>query len=282
MRITDEKQVLEFESLLEELRKQLLDACVHFDIWVQLFPTAQVVDVINQYVGFFQPTREAHRDRFFIKVSNVTSSDPKSSSFYRILKMLDNNPALASGVNVRSLRKRLKQHKKVLEAIKDYRDTRGAHWDTQVRAQRKPVLFGESRRMLNELQDMFNEICGAHSGNVWSFKYSQQDNTASLLNTLKLWRQQKPLANPAREVEMGEREELKKQRAEWTVKLVEAKKRRDELSPKVIIGEHVRPIDMTPVVMDKEYYAKYEQAEKDIEEAKAKLTEIEDRLSKLE
>ena len=81
---------------------------------------------------------------------------------------------------------------------------------------------------------------------------------------------------------MGEREELKKQRAEWTVKLVEAKKRRDELSPKVIIGEHVRPIDMTPVVMDKEYYAKYEQAEKDIEEAKAKLTEIEDRLSKLE
>jgi len=187
----DERQVREFESLLEELRKQLLDACVHFDIWVQLFPTAQVVDVINQYKGFFLPTINAHLDRFIIKVSNLFSNSPSSPSFYRIFKMLYNNPAFASGVDVRSLRKRLKQHRKVLEAIKEYRNTRAAHWDTQVQAQRKPVLFGESKRMLGELQDIFNEVCRAHSRIVWSFKYSQQSNTSSLLNTLKLRRKQK-------------------------------------------------------------------------------------------
>ena len=187
----DEKQVLDFETLLEDLRKQLLDACVHFDIWVQLFPTAQVVDVINQYIGFFQHTRVAHLDRFIIKVSNVFSNHHSSPSFYRIFKMLDNNAVLALGVDVQSLRKRLKQHKKVIEAIKEYRNTRGAHWDTQEEAQRKPVLFGKSKRMLEELQDIFNEISGAHSGNIWEFRYSQQSNTSSLLNTLKLRRKQK-------------------------------------------------------------------------------------------
>ena len=187
----DEKQVLEFKTLLDELRKQLLDACIHFDIWVQIYPTAQVVNVINQYKGFFLPTINAHLDRFIIKVSNLFSNNPNSPSFYRIFKMLDNCPAFASGIDVRSSRKRLKQHRKALEAIKEYRNTRVAHWDTQVRTQRKPVLFGESRRMLNELQDIFNEISSAHSGIVWSFKYSQQSNTSSLLNTLKLRRKQK-------------------------------------------------------------------------------------------
>lgn len=186
----DEQQLAEFKSLLEELRQQLLDASIHFDIWVQLFPTAQVVDVINQYRGFFIPTSKAHLDRFFINVSNVVSNDPRAPSFYRIFKMLDNNPALASGVDVQSLRKRLKQHKEILKRINEYRNKRGAHWDTQERAQRKPVLFGDSRRMLEELQNVFNKVCAAHSGNEWLFRTAQHGNTTSLLETLRLHRQQ--------------------------------------------------------------------------------------------
>jgi hypothetical protein len=182
----DEEQVVKFRSLLEELRQQLLDASVHLDIWVQLFPTAQVVDVINQYKGFFQPTRQAHLDRFFIKVSTVVSNDPRAPSFYKIFKMLDNNPALASKVDVRLLRKRLKKHKEVLKGIKEYRDKRSAHGDTQEHAQRKPVLFGDSKRMLKELQDIFNQISAAHSGHVWAFQYSQQSDTNGLLDALKL------------------------------------------------------------------------------------------------
>ena len=104
--------------------------------------------------------------------------------------MLDINTALAPGVDVRSLRNRLKQHKEVLKRIKEYRDKRGAHWDIKEQAQQKPVLFGDSKRMLEELQEVFNEISRAHSRNEWSFGTSQQGNTTSLLNSLKLWRQQ--------------------------------------------------------------------------------------------
>lgn len=182
-------EVAEFKSLLEEIRKQLLDACVHFDIWEQLWPTEQIVDVINQYKGFFLPTRNAHLDLFFIKVCNVLSNDPKSPSFYRILSMLSKNPNLASTTSARELKNRLKKHNRVLKAIEQHRNTRAAHWDIRKQS-RKPVLFGDSKQMLKELQDIFNEISRAHSRNEWSFRISEHGNTASLLNVLKLWRQQ--------------------------------------------------------------------------------------------
>jgi hypothetical protein len=185
MNTINEEQAIEFKSLLEELRKQLLEASIHFDIWEQLWPTKGAVDILNRYKGFFLPTRNAHLDRFFIKVCNVLSNDPKSPSFYRIFKMLDTNPELAPGIDVRSLKRRLKPHREVLDGIDDYRNKRGAHWDMRTTAQRKPVLYGKSKRMLKELQDIFNEINSAHSGNTWSFKPIQHGDATVLLSVLK-------------------------------------------------------------------------------------------------
>jgi adenosyl cobinamide kinase/adenosyl cobinamide phosphate guanylyltransferase len=278
MNAKDEEQEAEFRSLLEKLRQQLLAASVHFDVWVQLFPTTQVVDVINQYKGFFQPTREAHLDQFFIKVSNVVSNDPRSPSFHRIFKMLDNNPALASGVDVQLLRKRLEQHKEVLERIKKHRNKRAAHWDTQEQVQRKPVLLGESKRMLEELQGIFNEISGAHSKNVWSFKYSEQSDSSSLLNVLTLWRELK-LVSLAREVKMGKIEELSREEANWMVKKQELEQKHKALGPKVArvsYGEELEAWVSTPEKM-----AEIEKVDNEIKQADAKLKEIREKLKKL-
>jgi hypothetical protein len=179
------QEIAAFKALLEELRKQLLDASMHFEIWESLWPTSQVVDVINRYKGFFLPTRNAHLSQFFIKVCNVVNNDSKSPSFYRIFKMLENNPQMAPGVDTKLLRKRLRQYKGILQGVNNYRNTKAAHWDTtnQV-AERKPVLFGDSKRMLKELQDIFNEICGAATDGVWSFKVSQHGDTTALLDNL--------------------------------------------------------------------------------------------------
>jgi hypothetical protein len=184
MNIADKIQTKEFRSLLEELRKQLLDASTYFDVLEQIWPTAQVVDVINRYKGFFQPTRKALFDQFSIKVCNVVSNDLRSPSFHKVFKMLDTDPSLAPGVDVHLLSKRLKQHRAILTAIDHHRNTKAAHWDACRVASRKPVLYGESKRMLKELQEMFNEICGAATKNRWSFKVSQHDNTIALLNHL--------------------------------------------------------------------------------------------------
>jgi len=180
----NEQETAELKSLLEELRRQLLEASMHFDIWVGLYPTAQVVDVINRYKGFFLPTTKAHFDQFCVRISNIVSSDYRAPSLYKVFKILDANPSLAQNVDIRSLRKRLKQHRKVLEGIKFYRNTKGAHWDTGQVIKRKPVFYGESKRLLKELQEMFNEISGASTNNVWSFKVSQHGDTTALLNHL--------------------------------------------------------------------------------------------------
>ncbi len=113
----NKQQTAELKYLLEELRKQLLEASMHFEIWEGLWPTTQVVDVINRYKGFFLPTRNAHIDRFYIKACNVVSNKSSQPSFYRVFSMLNKNANLVPGLDVRSLKKRLKNHKKTLSAI---------------------------------------------------------------------------------------------------------------------------------------------------------------------
>jgi len=156
----------EFEYVFEILRKLLLDANSHFYIFEQTWPTEKVVEIISYYKGFFVPTRAAHLDRLINKVSDIRSNKPTAPSFYRILNMIGSNPNLAPDIDVHEIKKRLRKHKKVLDAIKDYRDKRAAHWDTSVEDEEvgKPLLM-DTKRMLEELEAIFNKISASHSNN---------------------------------------------------------------------------------------------------------------------
>ena len=178
--------IREFEYVLEILRNQLLDASSHFYIFEQLWPTAKVVDIITQYRGFFQPTRLAHLDRLIIKVSDIVSNKATAPSFYRILNMIGENPSLAADIDVHRTKRCLLKHKKTLEAIKDYRNKRAAHWITSVGDEEvgKPLLL-DTKRMLEELEAIFNRISASHSGKLWKFLYLQHRDTIRLLDALK-------------------------------------------------------------------------------------------------
>ena len=182
-KVKSEKE--EFEYVLGILRQQLLDASCHFDIWEQLCPTEKVVDVISRYKGFFQPSRAAHLESLAIKVSDIVSNKANAPSFFRILKMVEINSELAPDIDVCEVKKCIQIHKKTLEAIKNFRNTRVAHWDTSVEKLEKPVLFGDTKRMLKEFVDIFNKISASHSKNIWSFRYSQQSDVVSLIDGLK-------------------------------------------------------------------------------------------------
>jgi len=191
MNAQSQHQPEELDSLLEELRKQLLEACTHFDIWLELWPTEDKVGILNAYKGFFLPTRKAHLDQWVIKVSNIVSNDAKAPSFYRVLRMLDRNASLAPGVDVGALRTRLKSQEKVLKAIEQYRNKRAAHWDTTVAQPLDPVLVGDSRRLLEELEKIFNEVHYAHTRSQrWAFKLVQHGDTSLLLDNLRVAKRQ--------------------------------------------------------------------------------------------
>jgi hypothetical protein len=185
--LKDEQE--EFEYVLEILRKQLLSVSTCIYIYEQLFPTEKGVDIINRYKGFFQPTRAAHIDSLIIRVSTILSKQSTAPSFYCILNMIGRNPYLAPNINVHEIKKRLRKHIKSLKAIEDFRNKRVAHWDTSVEDEEvdKPLLL-DTKRMLEELEAIFNEISASHSNNEWSFKYGQQGDTISLLEALK-WKQ---------------------------------------------------------------------------------------------
>jgi ABC-type phosphate transport system auxiliary subunit len=175
----------EFENIFTILQRQLLAASVHFYIWEQLWPTEKVVGTINQYKGFFRPTIDAHHDRFINKVSDVMSNNRNAPSFYRILNMIGRNSNLAADISVREVKKRLKKHKKVLRAIKNLRNKRVDHWDTSIEALRKPVLYGDAKKMLEDLKNISNEISASHSRSIHAFRYLEEGDTNNLLQTLK-------------------------------------------------------------------------------------------------
>jgi AbiU2 len=175
----------EFENVFEILRKQLLAASVDLYIWEQLWPSEKVVDIINQYKGFFLPTRAAHVDGLILKVSDILSHDSNVASFYRIFHMLEINSNLAPDINVREMKKSLRKHKEVLEAIKSYRNKRVAHWDTRVEKLEKQMLLGPTKEMLKELDGIYNKISASHSGGEYVFRYVEQGDTNNLLEALR-------------------------------------------------------------------------------------------------
>jgi len=176
--------VAAFDELLQRVEHELLRAQEHFDNWEAIFPTQQVIDVLNRYVGFFRPTIDAHIAQFFIKVANVTGTDQRLPSLYRLFKMIEEHADLAPNVNIKTLRSRLKAQRQLLERVRKFRDTRIAHFDTTIKPD--AVLFGESRSLLQELEDVFNEIRIAHKGRRKAFDWwGQQHDAKELLCTLE-------------------------------------------------------------------------------------------------
>ncbi len=81
---------------------------------------------------------------------------------------------------------------------------------------------------------------------------------------------------------MGEREELRRQLAEWTVKWVEAENRLKNFLPDVKVEEHIKPRELEAWILTEEKWAEFQRIEKEIKEALDKHHEILDKLSRLE
>ena len=174
----------DFESLIEEVRKQLLAAQTHFDIWEALyFRSEDVAAVLDMYKGFFVPTIDAHVTVFFIKALNVVDSDKRAPSFHRVFRMIERDSTLAPGLSLEALLHRLEKQQDTLDRLKSVRNKRAAHWDTK--SEPDTVLVEESRTLLQELQSIFNDIHNAHAGSMWRFKLLDDHHTGDVVLALK-------------------------------------------------------------------------------------------------
>lgn len=186
MRQSSKKEEIKkaFEKRLEVLRVELLQAHTHFHIWEQLWPTEEVVRVINQYKGFFVPARDAHLNTFVVKATNVVKPS-EDASFEHLFIILDNAPYLAPELDVNSLRARLKKLEPILLSIEDARHA-FAHTKIRVSKPKSSYTYGQAKKVLEELQTIFNEIHRSFTGgHVWSFRMIPHDDTYYVLDHLK-------------------------------------------------------------------------------------------------
>jgi hypothetical protein len=179
--------------LLESIKKQLLAAQAAFDIWEQLWPTQDQVSILNAYRGFFVPARDAFLDRFFIRVSNVIGNDIRSPSFYLLFRLISEDNTNPQNIDIFSLRRKLRKHKRLVNRILVHRHTVVAHADIKKADRRSIVQYGEAKSLLVDLQEIFNHINSIYNaGNIWHFHYQQHKDASRLLADLKeLWEQRR-------------------------------------------------------------------------------------------
>lgn len=175
-----------FEILLDNIRIQLLEAQISFDIFLALSgPEDDAVSgTVGSYIGFFEPTRAALRDRILIKVANVTETKRKKApSVYSLIKMLETDPLLAPLLDTADLRTRMENLKIVAGKVRRLRDKTAAH--LELGANPEDVYIHEIRDMLVGLETVFNATYKAlHPGETWSFTPVQSSDTKNLLDSL--------------------------------------------------------------------------------------------------
>jgi len=183
----------ELTALLDEVRGQLLQAQISFDIWLGLSPMEDndISDIVNSFKGFFIPTRAAHLDRFLIKVGNVLDSrHKKAPSLHRLLQMLSEDPK-GRELNVAALQSRIDSQKGVATRVTRLRDKKAAHWE--VGARPEDVYINEIRDLLTELEGIFNDIHrGAYPYETWSFRPRESSNTQTIMEFLQEYHALRP------------------------------------------------------------------------------------------
>ena len=148
--------------------------------------TEELSRALDRYRGFFVPTILAHQTLFFIKMTVATDAkDARQPSVYEVLRLVEEVPSLAPGLNVASLRARLYPLADVMRRVRRARDRRFAHVDTTKKPPR--VELGEYRRLLEELKDCFRAISAAYgiAGDPFVFNPEESRHTSELMMMLQ-------------------------------------------------------------------------------------------------
>ena len=153
--------------------------------WWSSWPAA-LAQALDRYRGFFVPTILAHQTLFFIKMTVATDAkDARQPSVYEVLRLMEEIPTLAPGLNVASLQAGLDPLADIMRRVRRARDRRFAHVDTTKKPPR--VELGEYRRLLDELKDCFRVISTAYgiTGEAFIFNPAEGLHTSELLMMLQ-------------------------------------------------------------------------------------------------
>ena len=179
----------DLERHVRVVRKGVEDARIHLLIWEQMTSTPERAQQFNNYLGFFWPTREAHRKLLFMEIAKLFDGRKGMANISNLVREMTRVTALPT-VQIGRLRK----HKRQLDSqgdlvrrIRRARHVQGAH-RPQAEPTLEPASLGEVRALLELLMNASDELFSAAGFNpvAWRrFGAWSDDHTAAVFEALK-------------------------------------------------------------------------------------------------
>lgn len=225
------KHQKKFREYLDHLSTELSVLAVYHQIWLGTWPTEDRVRILNRYKGFFRVVQEAVRRDELLRTARLFDRDPRTISIPNLIKQATDNSDLlpyaklviagagpthkvaaaarededdtgttgrpeegtgAARLLLDCIEAKLKDVEKVVKALVDHRNKRGAHfqYDDFVGTPFRRDDFGA---LVLLLRDIVNDLSNAHDRSITARKGIEDDaqrHTKNMLQDLEIGRRE--------------------------------------------------------------------------------------------
>ena len=156
----------DFKRRLEELHQSVIaPGLAFYAVYKALWPTGQVLGVINRFIGFFGLVRVALHGMMLMQFAKVFDKDSRAIGLTNLLRSAKEDvnrlTPHATRTDLEEMLTQLLKHEKQLEKIKRIKNTRLAHLDSRP-YERVPLPKGELDRLVEAIQSVFKQLSYAH------------------------------------------------------------------------------------------------------------------------
>ena len=179
-----------FEELREGIFQELLKANQHFKIfWELRTAPKEIADIRNKYRAYFIYAMKAQSDCFCICICNIANYNRQTSNIPRLLNYISSSKTLHelySIDEINDMRKKLNSHKDLISKMIVARNQYIAHNQLHKRHLNINLNYKheEGKKLLEDLNSMFNSLSSKYDANVFSFDVSPKLNVEQLLSDL--------------------------------------------------------------------------------------------------
>lgn len=179
-----------FERLREGIRKELLNANLHFKIYWALFAAPkEIADIRNRYRTYFYYALGAHSNCLCLSICNVTNYDSQTSNLPRLLNYISSSKTLRKLFTIseiNDMKKTLDSHKNLISRMETARNQYIAH--NQLNKKHLGININytheEGEKLLRDLINIFDTLSAKYDANKFSFDPSPKLNVEQLLSDL--------------------------------------------------------------------------------------------------
>ena len=181
----------EFKDQLDELQKVMINVLTHYTVWLEMWPTEDIVDTLNHFKGFFFPVRSALLSMMVLECVKLFDRYSKTISLTNLLSEAKDAPSElvphAEHGALERLSEQISGLEQTLETLKRIRNQEIGHLDANPKGGEGPTL-GEMENFLNVIQSVFNGLALANDRQTYhwgNLEQSAKTDTSDVLRVLK-------------------------------------------------------------------------------------------------